>query len=63
MKSYIKPTIALAITGNDLLQMGIPKGKQIGDILKALLEDVLQTPENNNKNYLISQVKELYINK
>lgn len=54
---------SLAITGNDLLQMGIPKGKQIGDILKALLEDVLQTPENNNKNYLISQVKELYINK
>ena len=54
---------SLAITGNDLLQMGIPKGKQIGDILKALLEDVLQTPENNNKDYLISQVKELYINK
>lgn len=42
----------LAVTGNDLIALGVPRGKQIGTILAILLEDVIQTPEHNTKEYL-----------
>lgn len=44
----------LAITGNDLIELGVPKGKQIGEILNKLLDDVLGNPEHNTKEYLTS---------
>lgn len=43
----------LAVNGNDLMEEGIPKGTEIGRILGLMLEDVLQNPEHNDKNYLI----------
>lgn len=49
----------LAITGNDLIRLGIPQGKQIGELLQSLLEDVIQNPENNTYTYLIKKAKEL----
>lgn len=42
----------LQLTGNDLLAAGIGEGKQIGRILKALLECVLEEPELNTPDRL-----------
>ena len=42
----------LNITGNDLNKIGIPKSKEMGDILNKLLELVLDNPEKNTKNEL-----------
>jgi tRNA nucleotidyltransferase (CCA-adding enzyme) len=44
----------LAVTGNDLITLGIPRGKQIGRILKRMLEDVLDCPEHNTREYLLA---------
>lgn len=43
----------LKISGNDLIALGVPKGKRIGELLQLLLEDVLQTPEHNDRDYLM----------
>lgn len=50
----------LEITGNDLIALGVPKGKQIGGILNQLLDEVLQNPENNTHEFLIEKAKELF---
>ena len=42
----------LAVTGNDLLQMGMNPGKEIGEMLNGLLEVVLEHPEYNTKEKL-----------
>ncbi len=42
----------LAVTGNDLMELGVPKGKQIGELLNKLLDDVLSNPDHNTKEYL-----------
>lgn len=40
----------LDINGNDLIQLGIPKGKEMGAILNTLLDRVIDNPElNTNK--------------
>ena len=43
----------LAIDGRDLIALGIPAGRKIGEILNALLDDVLQCPEHNSRAYLL----------
>jgi tRNA nucleotidyltransferase (CCA-adding enzyme) len=43
----------LAVTGHDLIAAGIPAGKRIGKVLKAMLEEVLEHPEHNTKEYLL----------
>jgi tRNA nucleotidyltransferase (CCA-adding enzyme) len=43
----------LAVTGHDLIAAGIPAGKRIGRLLKMMLEDVLEHPEHNTKEYLL----------
>lgn len=45
----------LEITGNDLFDAGIPKGKVMGDVLSALLDEILEKPSYNNKNWLIKK--------
>jgi len=49
----------LNINGYDLLNLGIPQGPKIGWILKALLEEVIEDPSKNNRDYLIERAKEL----
>lgn len=49
----------LAVNGRDLIAAGLQPGRELGDILKQLLDDVLETPEKNEKDYLISRAKEL----
>jgi tRNA nucleotidyltransferase (CCA-adding enzyme) len=43
----------LAINGDDLRSAGIKEGAEIGRILKLLLENVHQTPENNTRDLLL----------
>ncbi len=47
----------LAVSGNDLMDAGIPKGKQVGAILAKLFDEVLQDPALNTKEYLIRRAK------
>ena len=47
----------LAINGDDLIKMGLPKGKKIGETLKMILEKVIINPDINRKEYLIKLVK------
>lgn len=48
----------LAVTGSDLIAIGIRPGKAIGEILQALLERVLENPEENDREFLLGYVKE-----
>jgi tRNA nucleotidyltransferase (CCA-adding enzyme) len=43
----------LAVTGKDLIEQGIAPGKQLGDILNAMLMDVISEPTHNSKDYLL----------
>ena len=43
----------LAVTGNDLISIGIPGGKKMGIILKELLETVLDDPAQNTREKLL----------
>ncbi|PWJ49177.1 CCA tRNA nucleotidyltransferase [Faecalicatena contorta] len=48
----------LAISGKDLMQLGMQPGRQMGDMLNELLELVIDEPEMNEKEKLCSYVKE-----
>ena len=50
----------LAITGNDLALLGIPKSKVMGEILDKLLEMVLDYPTLNERQTLLEQARRLY---
>jgi tRNA nucleotidyltransferase (CCA-adding enzyme) len=43
----------LAVNGNDLVNIGFKEGKRIGEILKILLEIVIQQPDMNSKEDLL----------
>ena len=47
----------IAINGSDLINIGIKDGKEIGNILKFLLDIVHKEPKKNNKDILIDIVK------
>lgn len=42
----------LAVDGKDLMELGIPAGRKLGEILSRLLELVVEEPEKNTKEYL-----------
>ncbi|HIY00693.1 MAG TPA: CCA tRNA nucleotidyltransferase [Candidatus Blautia faecipullorum] len=44
----------LAVKGRDLIEAGYPPGPQIGEKLDQLLEHVLEFPEDNQKDVLLS---------
>ncbi|WP_036612836.1 CCA tRNA nucleotidyltransferase [Oribacterium sp. P6A1] len=44
----------LQVTGKDLMDIGIPKGPQIGMVLHELLDEVLKVPSRNRKEVLLS---------
>lgn len=50
---------SLAVTGRDLIQIGIKPGPRLGEILAQLLEEVLDEPEKNEKEYLLARVNEI----
>ena len=47
----------LAVNGNDLADAGIPRGKQMGEILEYLLEMVIDYPSLNDKETLLKQAR------
>lgn len=47
----------LALSGSDLIELGIPKGPQIGRVLKQCLYLVLEEPDKNRHEYLLDYVK------
>lgn len=49
----------LNISGKDLLDMGVPQGKAVGEILQTLFEEVIDNPSVNARDYLINRAKEL----
>jgi len=49
----------LAINGNDLIKIGIPKGKKMGQILNTLLDDVIDNPEHNTREHLLERSLDL----
>ncbi len=53
----------LAVGGKDLMACGIAPGRRMGEILKSLLELVLEEPERNNREALLEATKQLNIDK
>lgn len=51
----------LQINGNDLISLGIPKGKEIGIILNDVLNKVIDDELYNEKETLVSYVENNYI--
>jgi tRNA nucleotidyltransferase (CCA-adding enzyme) len=47
----------LNINGNDLIAMGMKRGKQIGEVLAYLLEQVLENPGLNDKDILLDMAR------
>ena len=45
----------LAVKGDDLVAAGVPAGRKIGEILGRMLQDVLETPEHNRKEFLLER--------
>jgi tRNA nucleotidyltransferase (CCA-adding enzyme) len=43
----------LAVNGKDLIGAGISPGKQLGEVLNAMLMEVLDNPEHNTRKYLM----------
>ena len=46
----------LAVRGDDLIEAGIRPGPDVGDTLQRLLEEVLEDPARNTREYLLSRV-------
>lgn len=49
----------LAVNGRDLTAAGIAPGKEMGELLARLLDEVIRDPEKNKKEYLISRALEI----
>ncbi len=48
----------LAVDGNDLLEIGIEPGPELGSLLGSLLDQVIVDPQLNNKQHLLNRVKD-----
>jgi hypothetical protein len=46
----------LAVRGDDLIAAGVRPGPEVGETLARLLEEVLEDPTRNTKEYLLSRV-------
>jgi tRNA nucleotidyltransferase/poly(A) polymerase len=51
----------LAVNGRDLMRLGIPAGKKLGEVLQSLLEAVLDETLPNEKNALLEAAEALRI--
>jgi tRNA nucleotidyltransferase (CCA-adding enzyme) len=50
----------LAVNGKDLMEAGIPSGKELGRILGELFSTVLDDPGQNNRETLLAIAKNIY---
>lgn len=53
----------LAVCGSDLIKAGMKPGKEIGEVLNHLLEAVLENPEKNEKEVLLTMAASFTENK
>ncbi len=49
----------MRLNGRDLLADGMKPGEEVGVILNKLLQDVLEFPEHNEREYLLAQSRKL----
>lgn len=49
----------LALNGKDLLELGVPQGKQVGEILELLFAQVIEEPAKNTREELLIEAKRL----
>lgn len=54
-KSQCVSKATLAVTGKDLIACGMKPGKEIGAVLDVMLQDVIESPEHNEKEYLLKK--------
>ncbi len=47
----------LAVNGGDLIALGIQPGPRLGSILQALLEQVIEEPSRNAREYLLEEAR------
>ena len=50
----------LAVNGADLAEIGIPKGREMGNLLNALLAEVMKDPDLNQKQALLALAERMY---
>lgn len=48
----------LAVSGRDLIDAGMQPGRQIGEVLERMLQDVLEFPEYNKKAVLLKRLEQ-----
>ena len=49
----------LEINGKDLIAMGIPQGQRIGEVLKAVFDEVVDNPQLNKRETLLTMAKNM----
>lgn len=49
----------LALNGKDLLDIGVPQGKKVGEILDLLFTQVIEEPAKNTREELLAEAKRL----
>ena len=49
----------LALNGKDLLNLGVPQGKKVGEILDLLFAQVIEEPAKNTREKLLAEAKRL----
>lgn len=49
----------LALNGKDLLDLGVPQGKKVGEILDLLFTQVIEEPAKNTREELLAEAKRL----
>lgn len=47
----------LRINGSDVMALGVPQGKLVGDILNALLQEVISGKVPNDRDALLEMAK------
>ncbi|MGH7471627.1 MAG: hypothetical protein ACRENP_27055, partial [Longimicrobiales bacterium] len=58
LRQPVLETSALAIDGEDLKRMGLTPGPRFGEILRALLDRVIDRPELNTREQLLALVRQ-----
>jgi tRNA nucleotidyltransferase (CCA-adding enzyme) len=51
----------LAVSGDDLLELGYSPGPAVGETLRTLLDEVVQDPSRNTRDALLSRARELLL--
>ncbi|MCR5145013.1 MAG: CCA tRNA nucleotidyltransferase [Lachnospiraceae bacterium] len=49
----------MMVNGRDIMDLGAPQGKIIGEVLDRLFEEIVDDPELNDRDYLIIRAKQL----